>query len=451
MMPPVHAVDERMPLGRLLSLAFQHVLVLYAGAVAVPLILGGALKLPPDKVAVLINADLFAGGVVTLVQCLGAWKLGARLPVMMGVSFVSVGPMIAMAANPDIGITGIYGGVIASGLFGMAISPLVTRLLPYFPPVVSGSIILLLGLSIAPIGIRWAGGGVGASDFGSPANIGIALAVLLVIVLLHKLGRGIVKNISVLLGLVFGYALCLLLGKVSFADIGSAPTFGLVLPFQFGLPTFHLAAIVSMCIVMTVILVESTGMFIAIGDIAGRPVDKRTMTRGLMADSAGAVFGGIFNTFPYTSFTQNIGLISMTGVRSRYVCAAGGVIMMVLGILPKLAHVIATIPPYVLGGAGIVMFGMVIAAGVRMLSAVDFTNNKDNLLIVAVSCCVAMIPMAAPTFFVQFPKWLTPITHSGILLGAMSAFSLNLLLNGKPRNCDATLAEHGAAIRRSES
>ncbi|MDK3024117.1 nucleobase:cation symporter-2 family protein [Cupriavidus taiwanensis] len=450
-MPPIHAVDERMPPGRLFSLALQHVLVLCAGAVAVPLIVGAALKLPQDQIAILINADLFAGGVATLVQCLGVWKLGARLPVMMGVSFVSVGPMLAMAAAPDIGLTGIYGGIIAGGLFGMAIAPLVTRLLPYFPPVVSGSIILLLGISIAPIGIRWAGGGIGSPDFGNPANLAIALSVLLVIVALHKWGRGIVRNISVLIGIAFGYGLCLLLGKVSFGDIDAAPMFGLVQPFQFGLPSFHLGAVISMCIVMLVILVESTGMFIAIGDIVERPVDKRTMTRALMADGAGAVFGGIFNTFPYTSFTQNIGLISMTGVRSRYVCAAGGVIMIILGVLPKLAHAVATIPPYVLGGAGIVMFGMVIASGVRMLSEVDFTSNKDNLLIVAISCCVAMIPLAAPTFFGQFPAWLSPITHSGILLGAVTAFSLNLLLNGRTRSAADALAEHGAAMKRSEA
>ncbi|MFM0210805.1 nucleobase:cation symporter-2 family protein [Paraburkholderia sediminicola] len=442
----VEPVDEIMPWHRLIFLALQHVLVLYAGAVVPPLIVGGAMKLTPDQMALLINADLFAGGVITLVQTLGLWKLGARLPVMMGVSFVSVGPMIAMAANPNIGITGIYGSVMAGGLFAMALAPVMTRLLRYFPPVVSGSIILLLGISIVPIGINWAGGGVGSTNFGDPINLLICFGVLALIVSLQRFGRGIVRNIAVLVGIGVGFVVCAALGKVSFDSVAHAPWVGLVMPLQFGLHTFYFGAVLSMCIVMTVVLVESTGMFLAVGDIVGRPMTPRLMTRALMADGAGAVFGGIFNTFPYTSFTQNIGLLTITGVKSRYVCAVGGALMVGLGLLPKLAHVIASLPMYVLGGAGIVMFGLVIAAGVRMLSTVDFTGNRNNQLFVAISGAMAMVPLVAPTMFNHFPQWLAPITHSGILLGSVSAFVLNLYLNGADSRENAAVSARHTAI-----
>ncbi|WP_277187722.1 nucleobase:cation symporter-2 family protein [Caballeronia sp. BR00000012568055] len=423
----VHPVDEVLPAAQMLAVGIQHVLVMYAGAIAVPLIIGAALKLPKDQVAFLISSDLFACGIVTLIQCIGVWKFGIRLPIIMGVSFAPVGPMVAMASS-GAGITTIFGATIAAGVFAVLIAPFFGRLMRFFPPIVTGTIILTIGMTLFPVAINWAGGGRGSPTFGDPKNLMIASVVLLAILLINKFLRGFIANISVLLGMVIGFVIALASGLVNFAGVGQAAWFAPVRPFAFGMPTFDIAAIASLCLVMVVIMVESLGMFLALGDLAGRPVDRIAATRGLRTDGIGTVIGGIFNTFPHSSFSQNIGLVGITGVKSRWVVAVSGVILMLLGLLPKLSNLIASIPVVVLGGAGIAMFGMVAATGVKILSKVEY-ENKNNLLIIAISLGVGVIPLAAPTFFEHMPKWAGPLTHSGITLAAVFAILLNALFN----------------------
>jgi NCS2 family nucleobase:cation symporter-2 len=420
------------------------VLVLYAGAVAVPLILGRALKLSPEEVAFLISADLFAGGLATLVQCVGFPGVGIRLPVMMGVTFAAVGPMLSMAAAPDIGLLGIYGSVIAAGVFAVIVAPFMGRLLPLFPPVVTGTIILVIGISLMRVGINWAGGGLptltkvvdgAAGQFPNPAygqleGLGIALFVLLVILALIRWFSGFVANVAVLLGIIAGAILATLLGVMHFEKVIAAPWADFVMPLRFGLPKFQVIPIVTMCIVMVVVMIESTGMFLALGEMTGRRIDQAAITRGLRADGVGTILGGIFNTFPYTSFSQNVGLVGVTGVRSRWVTATGGVIMLALGLLPKLSALVESIPVVVLGGAGLVMFGMVAATGARILTAVDFKANRYNLFVVAISVGFGMIPLVAPNFFRYTPDVLHPLLESGILLAAIVSVLLNLFFNG---------------------
>ena len=314
-------VDERLPLLRLVPLGLQHVLVMYAGAVAVPLIIGSALKLPKEQIALLINADLFACGIATLIQSLGVGNfVGIRMPVMMGVTFAAVGPMVAMAGNPELGLLGIYGAVIASGVFALLVAPFMGQLLPLFPPVVTGAIIVVIGASLMRVAINWAGGGLptvrrtldgetGAflnPAYGAFDNLALVLFVLVAILLIAKYGRGFVANVSVLLGLVLGMLLAMLLGKVSFAGLDESPWFDLVYPFQFGLPTFDLVAAITMSVVMVVVMIESLGMFLALSDLTGKKLSEADLTRGLRADGLGTIVGGIFNTFPYTSFSQNV-------------------------------------------------------------------------------------------------------------------------------------------------
>jgi NCS2 family nucleobase:cation symporter-2 len=442
--PGVHPVDEVLPAPRLVALGLQHVLVMYAGAVAVPLIIGRALKLPPQDVAYLISADLFACGLVTLVQCLGFPGVGIRLPVMMGVTFASVGPMLSMAAAPEIGLLGIYGSVIAAGIFGIIVAPFISRLLPLFPPVVTGTIIMVIGISLMRVGINWAGGGLPTltkvvdgvpGAFPNPAygqlqGLGIALFVLLVILALIKWGKGFLANVSVLLGIIAGAMLASALGVMHFDKVAAAPWGDIVIPFHFGMPQFHLIPIVTMCIVMVVVMIESLGMFLALGDLTGKTIDRDALTKGLRADGVGTLVGGIFNTFPYTSFSQNVGLVGVTGVRSRWVTVAGGVIMLALGLLPKMAALVEAVPLVVLGGAGLVMFGMVAATGARILTAVDFKSNTYNLFIVAISVGFGMIPLVAPNFFKALPHDLHPLLESGILLSALVAVILNAFFNG---------------------
>lgn len=458
----VHPVDQALPLPRLLPLALQHVLVMYAGAVAVPLIVGRALRLPPEDVAFLISADLFACGLATLVQSLGFPGVGIRLPVMMGVTFASVGPMLAMAATPGVGLLGIYGSVIAAGLFGTIVAPFVSRLLPLFPPVVTGTIILVIGISLMRVGINWAGGGLPTTtrvvdgvagafpnpNYGQLGGLGIALFVLCVILALIKWGKGFVANVAVLLGIVAGAVVATAFGIMHFEKVVAAPWFDVVMPLHFGMPQFHLVPVATMCIVMVVVMIESLGMFLALGDITGRRVDQDALTRGLRADGVGTLLGGIFNTFPYTSFSQNVGLVGVTGVRSRWVTVAGGVIMLALGLLPKMAALVEAVPQVVLGGAGLVMFGMVAATGARILTSVDFRTNSFNLFVVAVSVGFGMIPMVAPNFFRNLPHELHPLLDSGILLSAFVAVLLNAFFNGvtsvEQARADATAAAAAA-------
>ncbi|MCX2901629.1 MULTISPECIES: nucleobase:cation symporter-2 family protein [Pseudomonas] len=413
----------------MLLMACQHVMVMYAGAVAIPLVLGAALGLSKADIAFLINADLFACGIVTIIQALGVGPIGIRMPVMMGVTFTAIGPMIAIGSDPTVGLSGIFGATIAAGLFGLAVAPLVGKLLRFFPPVVTGTEIVAVGLSLMSVAAAWSGGGFGNPDFGRPLYLGIAAAVLVCILLIVRYAKGFLNNISVLLGLVFGFAVAAMAGLVSLEGIQEAPVFGLIKPFHFGVPTFHIWPIAAMCIVMLVTFIESTGMFIALGEIVEKPMDERTLVRGFRADAAGTMIGGIFNTFPYTSYAQNIGLVSITGVRSRWVCACAGIILIVLGLFPKVAYFVASIPPYVLGGAGIVMFGMVTASGMKVLARVDF-KKVGNLYIVAISLAIGLLPVVSPHFFSKLPSALGPILESPILLTAIVATSLNLFFNG---------------------
>ena len=418
------------PPFRLAVLAIQHVLVMYAGAVAVPLILGAALKLPRDQVALLINADLFACGVATIIQAYGVGPVGIRLPVMMGVTFASLSPMLAMANNPALGLPAIFGSVIAAGVFGIVAAPFISRLLRFFPAVVTGSIITVIGITLMRIGINWIGGGrPAAPDFGAPGYLAVAGLVLAIILLLLRFSTGFLRNAAVLVGIVAGYLLTLALGWGSLAGLEAQPWLAVVAPFQFGLPRFDLVACLSMCLVMVVVMIESTGMFLALGAMVGRPVGQADLARGLRADGVGTLIGGVFNTFPYTSFSQNVGLVGVTGVTSPMVCVAGGVLMLLLGLLPKLAFVAASVPQCVLGGAGVVMFGMVAATGIRILASVDYERQRGNVFIVAVSIGFGMIPLVAPTLFKAAPDMLKTMLDSGILLASVASVALNVFFN----------------------
>jgi uric acid transporter len=427
-----HPVDQYPPLAELIPLGLQHVLVMYAGAVAVPLIIGRALRLPSEQIAILVNADLFTCGVVTIIQSVGIGPFGIRLPIMMGVTFASVEPMLAIANNPELGLGGIFGSVIAAGIFGLIVAPFLSSLLHFFPPVVTGTIIAVIGISLMRIGINWAAGAPAPTfpGYGDPINLLVAAFVLIIILLIVKFAKGFVANVAVLIGIVLGFILAWMLGKVSFTALSNAAWMDAVYPFQLAKPKFDFFAVISMCVVMLVVMVESTGMFLAVGEMTDRKIDQRDLTRGLLTDGLGTLVGGIFNTFPYTSFSQNVGLVGVTGVKSRWVTTVGGTILIFLGLIPKLGALVTAVPLFVLGGAGIVMFGMVAATGIRILASVEYKANRNNLFIVAISIGFGMIPLVAPTFFATLPKSLEPLLNSGIVLAAVAAVLLNAYFNG---------------------
>jgi len=351
---------------------------------------------------------------------------------MMGVTFASVAPMLTIADNPELGLGGIFGSVIAAGVFGLIVAPFLSSLLRYFPPVVTGTTIAVIGISLMRIGINWAAGAPTPAfpGYGDPINLLVAAFVLVVILLITKFAKGFVVNVAVLMGIILGFILAWVIGKVSFTALHNAAWLDLVYPFQLVKPKFDFFAVITMCLVMLVVMVESTGMFLAVGEMTGRKIEQRDLTRGLLTDGLGTLVGGIFNTFPYTSFSQNVGLVGVTGVKSRWVTAAGGAFLLILGLIPKLGALVTAVPLFVLGGAGIVMFGMVAATGIQILASVDYKTNRNNLFIVAISIGFGMIPLLAPTFFVSLPKSLEPLLNSGIVLAAVVAVLLNAYFNG---------------------
>lgn len=424
----VAAVDEMLPAGKLFVYGLQHVLAMYAGAVAVPLIIAAAAGLSKSQTAFLINADLFTCGIATLLQTLGIWKIGIKIPVIQGVTFAAVSPMIMIAKTS--GMETIYGAIIIAGLCTFFLAPYFSKLIRFFPPIVTGSVITVIGISLLPVGIAWAAGGFGNKNYGSLTYLGVAGIVLLTILLINKYFTGFVAHISVLLGLVVGLIVAMPLGLVNFSGVSSAAWIGIDTPFAFGFPKFDIGAILAMIIVMLVVMVESTGDFLAIGQMVGKPIGEKELTAGLRADGLATSLGGIFNAFPYTAFAQNVGLVGLTGVKSRFVVATSGAILVVMGFFPKLATIIASLPNPVLGGAGIAMFAIVAANGIKTLSKVDFEKNANNIFIVAISIGMGVIPVVDPNFFTFFPNWSQTIVHSGITLGSLTAIILNAFFNG---------------------
>lgn len=430
-----HPVDQVLPWSQLLVYGLQHVLAMYAGAVAVPLILSFAIGLSQEQLIFLINADLFTCGIATLIQTLGLWRLpvGIKIPIIQGCTFAAVTPMILIGKAH--GLTAIYGSIIIAGIITVLISPYFSRLLRFFPPVVTGTIITIIGVSLLPVAVNWAAGGNPTDPhYGDVGFIALSLVVLLLILLIYRLFKGFISNIAVLLGLILGTLVAIPLGFTNFAGVTTAAWLGITTPFKYGLPTFDLASIASMTLVMLVTMTETTGDIIAVGEIIEKPISKEDLTRGLRADGLSTVLGGILNAFPYTAYAQNVGLVGLTGVKSRFVVATAGGILVLLGLFPKLAGIVASIPQPVLGGAGLALFGMVAASGIRTLSKVKFEGNY-NIMVVAVSLGVGLIPLGVSGFYHKFPDWVQIILNSGITAGSLTAIVLNIVLNelSKPK------------------
>ncbi|MFI8480131.1 nucleobase:cation symporter-2 family protein [Pseudomonas sp. NPDC078700] len=423
----VHPVDEVLPIRQLFTFGLQHVLVMYAGAVAVPLILGSALGLTSAQVILLINANLLTSGVATLIQTIGFWKFGARLPLIQGCSFIALAPMIMI--GKEFGLSQIFGAVIAAGAITIALAPVFSRLLRFFPPVVIGSLITIIGISLMPAAAIWLGGGnPGAEDFGSPANLLLGLVTVCITLVVYAKFSGLLGNLSVLIGLIMGSLVAAAFGMTNFNRVGEAAWFELSPPMAFGAPEFSLMPILIMTLAMLVIMAETTGNCLAIGKLTGKPTTQQTLARAFRADGLSTMLGGLFNSFPYNAFTQNTGLIALSNVKSRFVVAAAGAIMVLMGLFPKLGALIAAVPTPVLGGCAIVMFGMTTVAGIQELSRVKFEGTR-NAIIVAVSISVGVLPMSFPALFEHASGTLKLILESGIFLGAVTAIVLNLLLN----------------------
>ncbi|HCX49530.1 MAG TPA: xanthine permease [Bacillus sp. (in: Bacteria)] len=415
---------------KIASLGMQHMLAMYAGAIIVPLIVGGGLGLNQKELTYLVSIDLLMCGVATILQALSNRFFGIGLPVVLGCTFTAVGPMIAI--GKQYGVSSIYGAIIAAGLFVVIFAKLFGKLVKLFPPVVTGSVVTVIGVTLVPAAINDMAGGVGRKDFGSLENLALAFGVLLFIIIMYRFFDGFIRSISILLGLLFGTIVAAFMGKVSLQAVGEADWFHGIQPFYFGTPTFELTPIITMILVACVGIVEATGVYFALSDICNKKIGEKELTKGYRAEGLAMVLGGIFNAFPYTTYSQNVGLVQLTGVRNRVIIYTCGGMLIALGFIPKIAAITTIIPKSVLGGAMLAMFGMVMAYGIKMLSSVDF-GRQENLLIVACSVGIGLGVTVVPTLFSQLPENIRILTDNGIVLGSASAVLLNIVFNMVPQ------------------
>ncbi|MFI7007563.1 nucleobase:cation symporter-2 family protein [Streptomyces sp. NPDC050145] len=428
----VHPVDEKLHPSRLVPAALQHIAAMYAGVVTPPLIIGQAVHLDTAGQTRLIAASLLIAGVATLLQTLGVKGLvGNRLPFVNAASSAGIAPMLAIAETNAKGdqLPAIYGAVMVAGVFCLAIGPFFGRLLRFFPPLVTGVVITLIGVTLMPVPVSWAqGGDRTAADYGDMRYLALAGFTLAVILFIQRFGRGFVKQVALLFGLLIGTLAAIPFGMADFSALRSAPVAALPTPFAFGAPEFQPAAIISLCLVMLVLMTESSAGMLAIGEICERDCDGKTITRGLRTDGIATFLGPIFGGFPTSAFAQNVGVVSLTKVRSRYVVAVAGGALLILGAFPVLGAVVSMVPMPVLGGAGIVLFGSIAVSGIRTLSEAGL-DDSSNIILVAVSLGAGIIPLAAPGFYADFPAWAQTVLGSGISAGALVAVSLNLFFH----------------------
>lgn len=423
---PVHPVDAVPPAPKLAALGLQHVLAFYAGAVIVPLLIAGSLGLDEATTIHLINADLLTCGLATLIQAVGVGKhIGVRLPIIQGVTTTAVSPIIAIGMSAsDQPLPTIYGAIIAAGIFTFFAAPVFGRVLKYFPPIVTGTVLLVMGTSLLA---------VSANDFvnyadGVPAarDLLYGFGTLAIIIIVQRFFRGFLGTLSVLLGLVIGTGVALALGDTSFDGVREADAIGVTTPFYFGMPKFDIMAILSLIIVMIITMVETTGDVFATGEIVKKRIKRDDVVRAIRADGLSTTLGGVMNSFPYTCFAQNVGLVRLTGVKSRWVAASAAGFMIVLGLLPKAAAIVAAIPSPVLGGASLALFANVAWAGLQTIAKEDIADGR-NAAIVTTALGLAMLVTFKPDVAEAFPEWARIFVSSGMSIGAITAILLNLL------------------------
>jgi NCS2 family nucleobase:cation symporter-2 len=449
-----HPVDEVLPAPRLLLLGAQHLFIMYAGAVAVPLIVGPAVGLSSKDIALLVSADLLVSGIATIIQSAGIARImGVRLPVVAGATFTVLNPMIIIANQYGgrSGLAVVYGAMIVAGVFGLLIAKPFALLIRFFPPLVAGTVICVIGLSLIGADISLILGSPSDpsnnKDVGGISRVLLAGLVILLILVISRVFHGFIGQIAVLLSIVLGTVVAYFMGFVNFSNVATSAWVGFPGVFHFGPPRFVAAAIISMCIVMLVTYTESTADMLAVAEMVDKELTPNDLARGLATDGFSGLLAGFFNSFPDTAFAENVGLVGLTKVRSRFVVTVCGVFLLVLGLIPKFGQVVADMPGPVIGGAATVMFAMVTAVGIRTLHKVSFENNH-NLLIVATSLAVGLLPTYNPNFYAKFPKDFQIIFGSSITSTVIVVFVLNLVFNhwfGASRRYSVeTALEHGA-------
>ena len=408
-------------------LGLQHLLAMYSGSILVPIIIATSLGYSTEQLTYLISTDIFMCGVATFLQLQLNKHFGIGLPIVLGVAFQSVAPLIMIGQSHGSGA--MFGALIASGIYVVLISGVFAKIADLFPSIVTGSVITTIGLTLIPVAI----GNMG-NNVPEPTGQSLLLAAITVVIILliNIFTKGFIKSISILIGLVVGTAIAASMGLVDFSPVAAAPIVHIPTPLYFGTPTFEISSIVMMCIIATVSMVESTGVYLALSDITNDPINSTRLRNGYRAEGLAVLLGGIFNTFPYTGFSQNVGLVKLSGIKTRLPIYYAAGFLILLGLLPKFGALAQIIPSPVLGGAMLVMFGFVSIQGMQILARVDFANNEHNFLIAAVSIA-AGVGLNNSNLFISMPTAFQMFFSNGIVVASLLAIVLNAVLNHKKK------------------
>lgn len=426
-----YEVNDNPNLGTKILLGLQHIFAAFGGIIVVPLVISSSLGFDAAMSTAVISASILAAGIATIIQARGVGRVGSRVACIMGTDFTFVSPSISVGSV--LGLPGIIGATILGAFFEIILSYFIKPLMKLFPPIVTGTVVCLIGLTLIPVSMDWAAGGVGAADYGSLTNVSIAMLVMMITLLLNRYGKGILSSASILIGMVVGYLICIPLGKVDFSSVSQAGLISIPQIFQYGV-TFDLKALIAFLPAYFVTTIETVGCLKAIGEVSNVDMDDDRVGSGVLADGVGSICGAAVGAFPNTSFSQNVGLIPLTKVASKHVAIMAGVLLIILGLFPKFAALINGIPQPVLGGVGIVMFGTVAASGIKTLSSVEI--NDRNLLIIATSIGLGLGVTFRPDFLVNLPEELKMIFSSGISTGTIVALVLNIILRDNKKEVE---------------
>lgn len=422
----MYGINDKPKLTMQILLGLQHIFAAFGGIIVVPLVIGSALGFDAATSTALMSATILAAGIATFIQSKGIGRIGSKTACIMGTDFTFATPAIAVGSVA--GLPGIIGATILGALVEVILSFFIKPIMKFFPPLVTGTVICLIGLTLLPVSIDWAAGGSGASDYGSMINIAIAAFVMIFTILLNHYGKGIISSASILIGMIVGYIICIPLGMIDFSTVKEASWISFPKIFQYGVD-FNFKYVIPFIPAYLVTTIETVGCLKAISQVSGIKDDPKRIGKGVLSDGVGSAIAGCLGTFPNTSFSQNVGIIPLTKVASRYVAIMAGILLVILGLLPKFAALINIMPQPVLGGVGIVMFGTVAAAGIQTLSSVKLTNK--NLLVIATSIGLGLGVTFRPEILSSLPEWMTMIFSSGISTGTIVALVLNIILKEK--------------------
>ena len=427
----IYGVNDNPNLLTKILLGFQHIFAAFGGIIVVPLVISSSLGFDPIMSTAVISASILAAGIATIIQANGVGKIGSQVACIMGTDFTFVSPAISVGSV--LGLPGIIGATILGAFFEIILSYFIKPLMKFFPPLVTGTVVALIGLTLLPVSIDWAAGGAGSANYASLENLAVAMFVLVITLLLNNYGKGMISSASILIGIVVGYIVCIPLGLVDFNPVKEASWLSFPKILEFGV-TFDAKAVMAFIPAYFVATIGTVGCLKAIGETSNIDIGDKRVAAGVLSDGVGSALGGLVGSCPNTSFSQNIGIISLTKVASRHVAVMAGILLVILRFLPKVAAIITGIPNPVLGGVGIMMFGTVAAAGIRTLSNIKLTER--NLLIIAISMGLGLGVTFRPDVIHNLPEAIRMIFSSGISTGTIAALILNAVLKESPTSME---------------